>query len=127
MGFLDKLLKIMGFQDSDIKEEKEYSTEQNKLEKKESKGLINSRFDLKNMEEEIFEDIIQTIKPKTQEEIELIANILIDRKNVKVDFVDFAEIDKMRALDFLSGVIFVLNGNIEKIDKTIYLLKINKK
>ena len=126
MGFFDKMLRAMGFQDEESEEKKEKNREAD-IDKKEEKIVVNSKFNLKNMQEDVLDDFDKIIKPKNQYEIEEIANLLLNGKSVKVDFIDFVEIDKTRALDFLSGVIFVLNGNIEKIEKTIYLFKIDKK
>lgn len=122
MGIFDKLLRAIGFEDEKNIERKEKSPEKVKKDKNIS---VNSKFNLKDIEnQEIINEKFYT--PKTQEDIELIARDLANGSNVKVDFVEFSEEDKIRALDFLSGVIYVINGDIEKLEKTIYLLK-NKK
>ncbi|MDD4110287.1 MAG: cell division protein SepF [Clostridia bacterium] len=122
MGIFDKLLKAIGFEDKDNGEIIEKTPEKVKKDRNIS---INSKFNLKDIEKQ---DIIEEklYFPKTQEDIEIIARDLSNGNNVKVNFIEFAEEDRIRALDFLSGVIYILNGEIEKLEKTIYLLKINK-
>ncbi len=117
MGIFDKLLKAIGFDD-----ESEEKIETKPIEKKKEQNInVNSKFDLKNFQEKIIEE--KEYLPKTQEEIEEIARTFINGTDVNVDFSQFPEIDKMRALDFLSGIVFALNGKMEKINKTSYLLK----
>lgn len=122
MGIFDKLLRAIGFEDGESEEKQEKTPEKVKKDKNIS---VNSKFNLKDIEkEEIIEEKFYT--PKTQEDIELISRDLAKGNNAKVNFVEFTEEDKVRALDFLSGVIYVLNGEIEKLDKITYLLKSKK-
>lgn len=121
MGIFDKIMKAIGFEDEDIETSKK---DEPIIEKKEKKVIINSKFDLKSIKEEgIIENKLQFCNPKAQFDIEEIVKKLIKGCDIKVDFSEFSEIDKIRALDFLSGAVFVLDGKIEKVDKNIYLLK----
>jgi FtsZ-interacting cell division protein YlmF len=121
MGIFDKLMRALGFEEEDatqIEHDEPVKT------KKEKKITVNSKFDLKSVkEEEEFEKKLNFYNPKSQVDIEEIAKNLIKGNDAKVDFNEFPESDKIRALDFLYGVIFVLEGKIEKVDKNIYLLK----
>jgi len=123
MGFFDKMLNALGFED-------EGNSNNKPNEKKEEKEVkvkmvaVNPKFDLKNFdEEEKDEKEEQFYSPKSQTDVENIANNLIKGENAKVNFMNFSENDRMRALDFLSGVLFVLDGKIEKFDLTTYIFK----
>jgi cell division inhibitor SepF len=120
MGFFDKILKAVGFEDSEAE-----SKIKEKKDKKEKNLNVNSKFDLKNYEEKN-EDLLRVescFNPSTQEDVEVIARSLIKGENARVDFSAFNYEDKKRALDFLSGVVFALDGEIEKLEGSIYLLK----
>lgn len=125
MGIFDKLLKAIGFEDENA-EKTEIKSKNNKKEKKKEKNInINSKFDLKNLEEDQVSEEKEIVAyiVKVQTDVEEIANKLKNGESVMVDFNKFAEGDKIRALDFLSGVSFILNGKIEKINKNTYFLK----
>lgn len=126
MGIFDKLLRAIGFEDEN-QEKIEVKNEDKTIDKKKDKNVkINSKFDLKNLEEETLpeEKEVETCEPATQSDVEEIANKLVSGFNVMANFIKFSDNDRMRALDFLSGVLFILKGEIEKIDKTTYLFKI---
>lgn len=121
MGIFDKLLKAIGFED-----ENEISEERPAEKRQKEKLEINSKFNLKNAETEEKKERIENFTPQSQSDIEKIALEIKNGVKAVVDFSGFAESDRVRALDFLSGVVFILGGNIKKIDKIIYLLEIGK-
>lgn len=117
MGFFDKILKTLGFEEES---EEKLSKNTKKEDKNTKKVKINSKFDL---EESIVEKREQKYKPQTQDEIEKIANDLMSGVDAEIDFSEFAESDRVRALDFLSGVTYAVGGKIEK-NNGFYKIKV---
>lgn len=123
MGFFDKILKALGFEDEEqLNEDKKI---EQKKEKKKTKSIkVRSKFNLEDVEEK-GREVKHT--PKQQSEIEFIIKDLIDGNIVYADFSELDDSMKIRALDFLSGAVYILNGSIEKQDNFLYILTTNKK
>lgn len=118
MGFFDKILNALGFEDEN--ECKDKISKKGKI-KSVNTVKIKSKFDL---EEASKEKTIKKHKPQTQDEIEIISNDLINGTNVFINLSEFSDIDRIRALDFLSGVTYVLNGKIEKQNDNTYAINV---
>ncbi len=116
MGFFDKLLKAIGFEDEN-EETIEKPVKENK--KKEKAPELTAKFDLRNQ----IKEEKASFKPNTQEEVEKIIEEYLTGKEIEVDLSAFILEDRMRALDFVSGAVFVLKGKIEKLEDGKYLLK----
>ena len=113
MGFFNALLKGLGFEG----ENKPKSVE------KEHNEVVNvntiAKYDLKNMETTKKE--IKTFVPKNQQEIQDVVNVLKTGEVVNVNLENFVVSEYTRALDFMCGAIYVLNGKIKKNGDKTYL------
>lgn len=120
MKFFDKILKAIGFEN--VEEE----NDEKKPAKREK--ITSSKFDLRNKNSKKIEDSkeeIEIFAPKSQSDIENIANRLINGENLLIYLSNFSEVDKTRTLEFLSGVVFVLKIKLKKIDNNLYLISKN--
>lgn len=131
MGFFDKILSAIGFENDD-----ETSSKPSKEKKSKKENITNAKFDLsKNQEpqdkelsrfgsnrQEKKEEDLEVFTPETQSEIE---NILIKVKNgenVLINLSAFSDEDRIRALDFVSGALFILLKNIKRVEGTLFLI-----
>lgn len=131
MGFFDKILSAIGFENDD-----ETSSKPSKEKKSKKENITNAKFDLsKNQEpqdkelsrfgsnkQEKKEEDLEVFTPETQSEIE---NILIKVKNgenVLINLSAFSDEDRIRALDFVSGALFILQKNIKRVEGTLFLI-----
>lgn len=116
MGFFDKFLKAIGFENVD---------EEQKEEKQKKQKKTSAKFDLRNKnikEEKQEQKSIEVNTPKEQADVEKIALSLASGENMLVNLSNFSEEDKIRALDFLSGCAFVLKFKIKQIEENLYLI-----
>ncbi|MDD2445928.1 MAG: cell division protein SepF [Clostridia bacterium] len=130
MKFFDRILKGLGFEVDD-------SPKQNQ-----TRGIKNvDKVDLQNFnidEETDFERLnalqkrvepenkIINVKPQSLSEIQDTMDLLIKGNNIIIDLSEFNKEDIVRILDFISGVCYALNAEIQKADEVIYKLLINR-
>lgn len=79
----------------------------------------------------VFEDFDEShrthFKPNSYDETKDIADTLIRFKEVTVSFQSVADrSEKRRIIDFLTGVMYGLDGNVKKIDEGIFYFYIKK-
>ena len=113
MGFFDKFLKAIGFEEDteeDVVEEKEITK---KKEKKQQ--LTTAKFDLREKKTDP-----KTYYPSSQEDIEEIVGFYSSGENVNVDVSKFSDEDREHIVDFLSGATCALKGQIKKVDNDLY-------
>ena len=108
MGFFDKILKGLGFES----EEKD-----NPKPKKEIKRKAGE-YTLDGEEEEIIEEM----KPKSQEEVSKVVDYLKKEGKVIVNLSNFEDTNFNTALSFLSGAVYAFGGEVYKLDDTRYKL-----
>lgn len=65
---------------------------------------------------------IVVYKPTTPEEVETVINFLKRGEPAVANLNDLVEADAQRILDFLSGAVFALGGNVHRITENIFLL-----
>ena len=131
MGFFDKLLSAIGFENED---EAEVITKQKK-EKKQKSNLTAAKFDLSQEKEESkelsrfgavkreeTEENLKVYSPDTQTEIEQILLRVKNGENVLLNLTNFSDEDRIRALDFISGALFVLNKTIKRVENNLFLI-----
>ncbi len=119
MGFFDKILKAIGFENVE---------EENDDKKNKKQRITSSKFDLRNKntkKEEKEQKSVEVNTPKTQGDIENISLKLLDEESILVNLSNFSEEDKKRALDFLSGASFVLKFKINKIEENLFFISKN--
>lgn len=68
---------------------------------------------------------IVSVEPRTYEEIQFVADHLKARRAVVVNLHRLPEDKVRRVKDFLSGVIYVIDGSVEKLSETMFLFTPN--
>lgn len=133
MGFFDKILSAIGFE-SDDDEPKPNKDKKNKKEQ-----ITSAKFDLsKNQESESKElsrfgntkqdkkeEELEVFSPETQSDIENILTKIKNGENALINLAAFSDEDRIRALDFISGALFILKKNIKRIEGTLFLISNN--
>ena len=140
MGFFNKILKGLGFEDEEEEIVKQPKAKKSKKNKKQSN--VNATFNLnetseiekETTEEQIEEKILENtnqndslefevVKVKTQTDIQIVINKLKLGTKVLVNIENLSHEDIVRCLDFLTGAVYALNLKIQKIDEKIFLVK----
>ena len=133
MGFFDKNLSAIGFESDDDEpkpsKEKKNKKEQitsakfnlSKSQEPESKEL--SRFG--NTKQEKTEEELEVFSPETQTDIENILTKVKNGDNALINLAAFSDEDRIRALDFISGALFIMEKNIKRIEGTLFLISNN--
>ena len=104
MGFFNGIMKALGFESEEKKQNKE-------TEKKQENNLQKAEYDLTNLQKE---EKMKTFTPQNQVEVQEIVNVLKKGEVVCVNLQNFDQQNYTRALDFLSGAIYVLDGKIKR-------------
>ena len=133
MGFFDRILSAIGFESDDDapkpSKEKKNKKEQitsakfdlSKRQEPESKEL--SRF--VNTKQEKTEEELEVFSPETQTDIENILTKVKNGDNALINLAAFSDEDRIRALDFISGALFIMEKNIKRIEGTLFLISNN--
>ena len=113
MGFFNGLLRGLGFEgqtnpNKEIKVEKQNSAYENK----------GAEFDLKSMPEKKEQ---KQFVPLSETDVQNIVDVMKTGADVSVNLEKMGSKEYMRALDFMSGAIYVLGGKIRKIAEKTYL------
>lgn len=131
MGFFDKILNALGFEN-----EEEASPTPVKDKKKKKEKITKAKFDLSKQQEpedkELSrfgnkvstqnEDDLEIFSPETQSEIEEILIKVKNGENVLINLASFSDEDRIRALDFISGALFIINKNIKRVEGSLFLI-----
>ena len=115
MGFFDKFLRALGF-DNDEADEKEPKKNKNS-------DLTNSKFDLSKVESEEKAEEVKVFNPQTQEEIQDCLTKIENTKEAYINLENFSSEDEVRALDFISGALFILKKSIKRVDSNLFIIK----
>ncbi len=133
MGFFDKILSAIGFE-SDDDEPKPSKEKKNKKEQ-----ITSAKFDLSksqepeskelsrfgNTKQEKTEEELEVFSPETQTDIENILTKVKNGDNALINLAAFSDEDRIRALDFISGALFIMEKNIKRIEGTLFLISNN--
>lgn len=65
---------------------------------------------------------VAVLQPATYEDASEIADRLKSKKAVVVNLEDLTKEDAIKVLDFVSGVVYALEGNIQKVSSGIFLI-----
>ena len=140
MGFFNKILKGLGFEDEETEEVNPEPKTKRKKDKKQNKNIIAS-FDLNNLEEEKLpeetaqqpQQIIEESKPQTldfevvkvksQSDVQNAVQKLKEGIKILINIEQLSSADITRSLDFLTGAVFALNLKMQKLDDKIYLIQ----
>lgn len=123
MGFFNKVLKGLGFEDDQPKQQKKVEEKQPQSEVTYN---IGAQYDLSSTP--VAEEKKQTKEffPNNQIEVQKIVEYLREEDGAIVDLSDLQNSDYIRALDFLSGAVYVKNGKIQRLDSKKFLLVVNE-
>lgn len=116
MKFFNKIFSFLGFE----------SEQQNKKpkEKREVPNKINASFKLKNTNKK--QNKIETIKIKEEAEIANFIENVKENGAAVADLSAFEKNKKIRAFDFISGAVFALDGQIEKLKPNVYICSLDE-
>lgn len=117
MGMFNRLMGYLGLQEEEeIYEEIEVPEQEERREqrKKRQTGNVVSLHSQKNVR-------LVLIEPRTYEEAQEIADNLRNRKPVVVNLQRVRKEQAIRIVDFLSGTVYAVNGNIQKLGHNIFL------
>ena len=64
---------------------------------------------------------INTLRPKSFDEVQLAANSLRQQMPVILNFEDTDPADKKRFIDFISGSVEAINGDLYMVDDNVYV------
>ncbi|MBE7082118.1 MAG: cell division protein SepF [Clostridiales bacterium] len=149
MGFFNKFLKGLGFEDEEpssepvkIKEKKKKSKpisasfDLNKSEDfvtQKNKPEVNYQFDNLNQNDTIQQQTTQEQKPtnssmnvvvvNTQMQVQNVVNRIKNGEKLILNFSSMNQQDLVRSLDFLSGAVFALGLVMQRVDSNIYLVQ----
>ena len=118
MGLFDKFLRALGF---DGEEEKEKEVKKNK-----NADITNSKFNLSKVqenEEETAEEETKVFTPETQEDIQDCLTKIENTNESYINLENFSDEDQIRALDFISGALFILKKSIKRVDAKLFIIK----
>ncbi|MBQ3494457.1 MAG: cell division protein SepF [Clostridia bacterium] len=123
MGFFNKVLKGLGFEDDQPKQQKKVEEKQPQSEVTYN---IGAQYDLSSTP--VAEEKKQTKEffPNNQIEVQKIVEYLREEDGAIVDLSGLQNSDYIRALDFLSGAVYVKNGKIQRLDSKKFLLVVNE-
>ena len=134
MGFFNKILKGLGFED----EEEEIPKKQKVKEKKVKKENVTASYDLGKLAE--FEENLQTkveepqennnqpsldfelVKVKSQIDVQSVVQKIKQGQKVLINIEQLSQADITRSLDFVSGAVYALGLNLKKVDEKLYLI-----
>ncbi len=140
MGFFNKILKGLGFED-----EEEVTPKQKPKDKKVKKENVTASYDLdkytdlekfeneEKSEKEVQEtEAVETqttsldfelIKVKSQVEVQQVVQKIRSGQSILMNVEQLSTIDLTRSLDFVSGAVFALGLKLQKVDDKLYLIK----
>ncbi|MEO3947467.1 cell division protein SepF [Gorillibacterium sp. CAU 1737] len=121
MGVMNRVLNFLGLKeeeenalDKDYAPEEVEEVETNPFEQRKIKGNVVSIHSQKNVR-------VVLNEPHSYDDTQEIADHLRNRRSVVVNLQRVRPDLAMRIVDFLSGTVYALNGNISKIGPSIFL------
>lgn len=133
MGFFDRILSAIGFESDDD------APKPSKEKKNKKEQITSAKFDLSKRQEpeskelsrfgkskqEKTEEELEVFSPETQTDIENILTKVKNGDNALINLAAFSNEDRIRALDFISGALFIMEKNIKRIEGTLFLISNN--
>ena len=116
MGFFNKIFSFMGFEDEKQKAKPK--------EKKLTPNKINASFELKSKGKK--ENKVESVKINEESEISSFIEKVKENGVAIADLSSFEKDKKIRAFDFISGAIFALEGQIEKLKPNVYICSLDQ-
>lgn len=125
---LNKVMGIIGLNDEDYEEEEESELEEGKNFQEEEafdydNSLIQNKKSNKVVNIHTANSIkVSIVKPNDYDEATQICDDLKNRKIVVVNVSELEPKIAQRLLDFMGGASYVLNGELQEVEKGVYLL-----
>jgi cell division inhibitor SepF len=88
-------------------------------------AMSNQMNSARKLQEEAIPFKIAINEPRVYSEALSIANLLLAKEAVLINFHLMEEVAAARVIDFLTGVIFALDGDIQRVDNEIFLVTPN--
>ncbi len=118
---LNKVMGILGLDDSDFEDDIELEEEVENEEEEEV--LLSNKKNSKVVNIHTNNAVkVVIIKPRDFDEVTVICDNLRNRKIVLVNVTELDQKVAQRLLDFMGGASYVLNGQLQEIEKHVYLL-----
>ncbi|MBA4542526.1 MULTISPECIES: cell division protein SepF [Thermoactinomyces] len=114
MTFMDRIMGFFGVTDEDLYEEETKEQDESAPSVQKGRSNIVSLHTQKNIRLVLFE-------PKTYEESPEIADHLKSHRPVVVNLQLVRRDQGIRIIDFLSGTVYALGGNIQKLGNNIFI------
>ena len=125
-GIFNKLLNMVGLEDVE-QEQEEITEEENFYEPEEEEFTEDSRFSKRRGGKVV--GLPSAVKmrmivyqPKSNEDTQDIIDNLKARKPVVINLDEMDNDIAQRVLDFVSGAVYALNGNIKKVSRGIFVI-----
>jgi cell division inhibitor SepF len=124
-GIFNKLLNMVGLED--VEEEQEELKEEEEFYEPEEEEFDDSRFSKKRggkvvgLPSAVRMRMI-VYQPKSNEDTQNIIDNLKARKPVVINLDEMDNDIAQRVLDFVSGAVYALNGNIKKVARSIFVV-----
>ena len=135
MGFFNKILKGLGFED----EEEPVKSEKKPRQKKVRKTSVTASYNLDNysvkenkvQKEQIKEETtnensspleFELIKVYSQIDVQNVVNKIKANQKVLLNIENLTNADVTRSLDFILGAVFALDLTMQKVDEKLYLI-----
>ena len=110
MGFFSPIWKVLGFED-DAKQEKKKEVQ-----------TCNASFNLSDKNHH--KQLPSTRQARNQAEVEKVLEELKVVKTLIIDLSNFME-NRQRSLDFISGAVFMLDGELKKVENDKFYCNLN--
>ncbi|MHB8158886.1 MAG: cell division protein SepF [Desulfocucumaceae bacterium] len=118
---MDKVLGIMGFEEENLEMDEERSQETRFRDEEEAVPASKRKGQVLNLHAQRQLKVV-VAEPRTFEDVQGLADNLKNRRPVVVNLEKAdAELAK-RVVDFISGVIYALNGSLQKVGSGIFLI-----
>lgn len=121
----NKIMGIIGLDDGSIEEEYEQqeTKEQNEREEELEEPILSTKKNNKVVNIHTTSSVRVVIsKPKSYDEATAICDDLKSRRIVVVNVSDLEPKTAQRLLDFMGGASYVLNGELQEVEKNVYIL-----
>lgn len=114
---MEKIMGFLGLQDEEIEEEDDLLDEEAAQPSRKNKSTNNNIISLHSQKS----TKLILNEPRSYEEAQEIADHLRSRRPIIVNLQRLGPDSARRVVDFLSGCVYALNGNIKKIGPSIFL------
>jgi cell division inhibitor SepF len=121
MRMMNKFMNFLGLQEEEaVERERAYDADEDQEQK-------NNTYDVRKVKNNVVSlhaqksSKIVLCEPRNYEETQTIADHLRARKTVLINLQRLKSDQAMRIVDFLSGTVYALNGNISKIGSNIFV------